>query len=68
MVLPDGVENTSLILSYSESAHCDGFRTSCSANSGMKIVAFYFTKYGLINAEVVDIGNDAVEDQQAGAI
>jgi len=34
----------------------------------MKNGTFNFTKYGLINAEVVDIGNDAVEDQQAGAI
>jgi len=40
----------------------------CSANSEIKIVTFNFTKYGLIDAEVVDIGNDVIEDQQAGAI
>jgi len=38
------------------------------ANPGLKIVTFNFTKYGLIDAEVVDISNDAVEDQQADAI
>ena len=40
----------------------------CSAKSEMQIVTLNFTKYGLFNAEVVDIGNDAVEGQQAGAI
>ena len=34
----------------------------------MKIVTFNFTKYGLIDAEVVDIGNDAVVDQQTGLV
>ena len=45
-----------------------GSGRGCSANSEIKIVTFNFTKYGLFNAEVVDIGNDAVEGQQAGAI
>lgn len=66
--MPESVENTSFNLSYSESAHCDWFRTSWSAKSGMKTLTLNFTKYGLFNAEVFDIGNDAVEDQQAGAI
>ena len=45
-----------------------GSGRGCSANSEIKIVTFNFTKYGLIDAEVVDIGNDVIEDQQAGAI
>jgi hemolysin D len=32
----------------------------------VKVDTFNFTKYGLIDAEVVDISNDAVEDQQLG--
>jgi len=32
----------------------------------IKIDTFNFTKYGLIDAEVIDISNDALEDQQLG--
>ncbi len=32
----------------------------------VKVDTFNFTKYGLIDAELVNIGNDAVEDQQLG--
>jgi hemolysin D len=34
----------------------------------VKIDAFNFTKYGLIDAEVVNISNDAVEDEQLGRV
>ncbi len=32
----------------------------------IKVDTFNFTKYGLIDAEVIDISNDALEDQQLG--
>jgi hemolysin D len=32
----------------------------------VKIDTFNFTKYGLVDAEILDISNDAVEDQQLG--
>lgn len=34
----------------------------------VKIDTFNFTKYGLIDAELVNISNDAVEDQQLGRV
>ena len=35
-------------------------------SAAVKVDAFNFTKYGLIDAQVIDISNDAVEDQHLG--